>query len=512
MELAYLRHWLLARPRLARPGTPFWGVVASQRPEKLAEQLILLGQGAPFEEDIDPDQLRLQAFSNLAAGARGLVFPSHRPLAIDTGPAALRTDALKLLNLELKLFDPWVAAGTLAEELAAEDGSVQVSVLTTDRSRLLMVTQHSPAQQYVLGPPPRSTLAVTVPGMSMADRAYQVSLAGIKQLRVAHASTGAKLAIDDAGYVTTVVLTQDPLAMHHLNRTLAEIRSEAARLKYDIAIRRLGRTIEIDGELTAAGRPLASSAAWLQAAQQQLQQAGRLLEANDLDSVHGFVSKAEREIAKVRRGHWEQSAAPFPAPSASPCIAQFSTLPLHWQVARRLQAGRWTGNVQAAGDMESLDQMLQTGWRQQRQLPAGVAGDVSLSLQDPRSGRSALRMQAWVADNRQAPQVVERPLVWITSSPVPVRQGQIARIHGWANVPKQLAGGDDGLLVFDSAGGAELGDRIRLTRGWREFTLYRAIPQNGDLAVTFALTGYGEASVDDLSITLLDPDPIRPVP
>jgi hypothetical protein len=64
-------------------------------------------------------------------------------------------------------------------------------------------------------------------------------------------------------------------------------------------------------------------------------------------------------------------------------------------------------------------------------------------------------------------------------------------------------------VVFDSAGGWELGDRIRQTRGWRELTLYRAVPQNGELTVTFALSGLGEARVDDLAVSVLDPEPLR---
>jgi hypothetical protein len=123
---------------------------------------------------------------------------------------------------------------------------------------------------------------------------------------------------------------------------------------------------------------------------------------------------------------------------------------------------------------------------------------------------AALRLQAWATDSKRSPQALERPPVWVTSSPIPARQGQLARIHGWVNVPRRLAASSDGLLVFDSCGGSDLGDRIRLTQGWREFTLYRAVPQTGDLTVTFALTGFGEASVDDLAVSLLDPEPIKP--
>jgi len=298
--------------------------------------------------------------------------------------------------------------------------------------------------------------------------------------------------------------------MHHLNRTLAEFRQEAARLRYDVTLRRMIQTVEIDQQLALAGQPLAPAAAWLREAQGHLEQAQRLLESSDLDRSHEATTKAERLLAQVRRGHWEQSAAGFPSPAASPCIAQFTTLPLHWTSADRIRRGQWGPNLQRAGDMESLDQMLKAGWQQQRQAPPGVESDVSLSLQDPRAGRSALRMRAWAADPKAAPHAIERPLVWVTSSPVPVRQGQLVRIHGWVHVPQRLTASNEGLLVFDSLGGSDLGDRIRLTQGWRELTLYRAVPQSGDLTVTFALTGLGEASLDDLSISLLDPEPIRP--
>jgi hypothetical protein len=106
----------------------------------------------------------------------------------------------------------------------------------------------------------------------------------------------------------------------------------------------------------------------------------------------------------------------------------------------------------------------------------------------------------------------DRPLVWVVSAPVPVRQGQIVQVQGWVQVPQPLVGTSEGLVVFDSLSGWELGERVRLTRGWRPFTLYRAVPSSGELRVTIALTGVGEAWLDDLRVSLLDPEPIRPRP
>ena len=511
-ELSELRQWSLVRSRLARPGTLMLASVQAQRLPRLGEQLVLFGRGAAWQEDCDPEQLRLQALQAIAAGARGSVVHTEQPLAIDTGAAAMRTDALRLLNMELKLLEPWVAAANVTEELAAGDGVVQVSILAAERSRLLVVTQHGSAGQFVLGPPPRNSLVVMAPGIGTTDQAFLVSLAGVKPLKITRSGTGARIVIDDAPHAAAIAITQDPLAIHHLRTVLAEHRGDAGRLRHDLTSRRLAQTAEIDRQLAELGHPLAQASDWLSKAQASLEQARQMLEKNDFENADVATRKAEQWLARVRRGHWEQTAAAFPSPAASPCIAQFTTLPLHWAVAERMGRGQWGPNVQAAGDMESLDQMLKAGWRQQRPPADRIGADVSLSLSDPRAGRSALRLQTWAADPKAGAAPQERPPLWITSSPVPVRQGQLVRIRGWVNVPRRMPGPGEGLLIFDSVGGPDLGDYVRATQGWRQFTLYRAVPASGDLSVTFSLNGLGEASIDDLSVSLLDADPIRQVP
>ena len=113
-----------------------------------------------------------------------------------------------------------------------------------------------------------------------------------------------------------------------------------------------------------------------------------------------------------------------------------------------------------------------------------------------RLGLSQSRLAAMTGLSRASVNALESGTTDLGVATAVVREhllGQIARIHAWVHVPKRLAGTDDGLLVFDSVAGPELGDRVQLTQGWRELTLYRAVPKSGDLTVTFALTGLGAA-------------------
>jgi hypothetical protein len=98
------------------------------------------------------------------------------------------------------------------------------------------------------------------------------------------------------------------------------------------------------------------------------------------------------------------------------------------------------------------------------------------------------------------PAQIESPPLWITSPPVAVQAGELLRIQGWVHVPRPITGSVDGLLIVDSLGGEALAGRIDKTPRWQQFTLYRVAPQAGPVTVTFALTGIGEAWLDDVTI------------
>jgi hypothetical protein len=508
-ELAAWRWWLDSRSRLTRPGTPFWAAMPTHLSLALREQVIQMGQPAPWNEDLDWAEMRLLVYSALAAGAKGFVFQSQVPLHTDSNAGAHRVHLLKLLNYELLLLEPWGAGGASAEPIDTGNPLVQAAVVPTERSRLVLITRHMPAQQFAAGPPDGRPVSIVVPGVPISDRAYRVTLAGPRELKAKTTSGGLRITIDDPDVAEAVVITQDPLVLHHFHRVLGEGKHEIARLRYALADRRWTTTSDIDQELTRLGHPLAGAEALLREARGHLDLAQRAHESGDWMTLHAAAARCERALAKVRRGHWQQAAGAFPSPASSPCIARYEMLPAHFAFAGRMRSRPWGPNVLSAGDMESLQRLLESGWKQHRALPQGMQADVGLSLLSPHSGRSALRIFAGPLTPQGGPAEIERPPLWITTAPVPVRQGQLVRIHGWVQVPRRLAASAEGLLIFDSLTGPELGERIQLTQGWREFSLYRAVPDNGELTITFSLTGLGEAWLDDVSVSLIDPDPIR---
>lgn len=530
IELDELGDWLRARQGMARPGTPVWVSLASAPSQELQAQLEAIagglretpgqaGAAAGGAGDSGPDnrgagdisamdgamdggaidvrQLRLVALRAAAAGARGVCFRSSSRML--DGDA--RSQALSLVNLDLSLIEPWSAAGEFAAEIPASDPSARVTVMSTDRSQLLVATPVARGQQYELPPPAKGDVSFVVAGAPRSSRAYLVTPTGLVWLRDARrVAGGLRVAVPAPGPVRMVVLTENPLVLNHLSRRLAESNQSAAAALRQIALARLTAVETIDRQLTAQGRVQTEALTWLTEARASLRTCEQLLDAADYGASQQHAELALSSLARIRHSRWLQAASAFATPVASPCCTSFDALPLHWRLASRLKSQAWGENVLPAGGFEDLSALEAAGWRHYRGADAGLATTVELAASAARQGASGLVLRATADDGQPA---VETPPLWITSAPVRVKAGQLVRISGWVKLPRPVTGASDGLLIFDSAGGLPLALRIREPGEWREFVFYRAAPADGELSVTLALSGAGEAWVDELAISLL---------
>jgi nucleoid-associated protein YgaU len=74
------------------------------------------------------------------------------------------------------------------------------------------------------------------------------------------------------------------------------------------------------------------------------------------------------------------------------------------------------------------------------------------------------------------------------------------KISTWIKLPVSPKASTDGALFYDSAGGEPLAVRLTNPTGWKQFTLYREVPDTGRINVTLAMTGIGAVYFDDVKI------------
>lgn len=503
LSLGGYGRWIEQRPSLARPGTPVWATIQTEPAIQVVDQWEAMGLGPPSSIAVEPEQLQSLCYQALASGARGLLFTSRSSLDLQNADTESRARALKHLNLQLDVIEPWIAAGTRSEDVESRRNDVRIAVLQTERAQLLIILRQPRGQQFTAAPVSQTPLSFIVPNTASSPQVCELTPAGLRPLAGRCVAGGVRVTLENAGRVSLLAVTQDDYAINHLTHSLAERKVELSTLQYEIAAAQLKLVESLHSQLGGQSQQPTAADEWLSHARSNLRHSELLLGASDHAAAQMFSERALNGVAQVRRIHWDRAISGFPSPVASPYCVNFASLPFHWEMAQRLQAApTWSANALPAGDFESLEHIRAAGWQNISRGSPKLRVAVELSPESPAGGRNSLSLTAWPTDGNEPPTAVESPPIEIISAPVQVRRGQLVRIHGWVRVPQPIEGSQDGLMVYDSLGGAALAERIPVTDGWREIVLYRAAPYDGNVSVTLALTGIGEASVDDLAITL----------
>ncbi len=506
--------WLRQRPQLARPGTPVWTVVTTQPPESLQAQWSLLSPRSALA-GFGPEQLRLMVYLSLLSGGRGLLFESFSPLDAGDPATRMRARSLELLNLELDVIEPWLAAGTLDAWVAGSRESAMAAVFRRDRADLLLPMWLPAGAQQVPGPPPDEPVSFVVPGVSQSKSVYvsQMVPGRLRPVRHKRATGGTRITLENLDLTTQVLFTQDALFRNSRGQKVRRIGHRAAQLRRQLAelerqaveatVQRLRRSGGEVFPFQPGGLP---PEFFLAAARQSLQTCDGHLASGDDSSAYLAAGASMRALQQLERTQWAPAAGSLASPVASPLAVHFPTLPDHWRLLRRVTQSPPGANRLAGGDFEDLSTWLHSGWDHFQHPIEGIYTEAVLAPEAARGGKLGLRLTASPIEPGQSPAQVETPPVWITSAPVQVEAGQWIAIGGWVRVEPPIRGSVDGLMIIDSLAGQPLAARYPRTDGWQQFVLYRVAPRSGPVTVTFALAGLGSAWIDDVTIRPLGPD------
>ncbi len=313
-----------------------------------------------------------------------------------------------------------------------------------------------------------------------------------------------------------VVFTQDSAVKANLTRRVDSVRIERVELARELAAMHLARVEDVYSRLAAKGHTPAESKAWLEGALTlfaagRAQADGQRRATSVLSTSH--ARQCEQLLRQIERGSWELTLKPVAAPLGTALGTSFDTLPEYWQFIGETGSATRGPNLLPAADFEDLQAALGSGWHyfqhpQPRtcniRQPALLTTTVTPTADAVHGGKSALRLEVAATNAEEPPLQVETAPMWLVSPPMPVEAGRVMLIHGWVNIPKRIVGSVDGLLILDSISGEPLAERILQTNGWQEFSLYRAAPRSGTMTVTFALSGMGEAFLDDVTVQWID--------
>jgi hypothetical protein len=458
------------------------------------------------------DQLRAATVAALSAGVRGIWFRSFARLDGQTEGTRRRARQLEAVNMELALIESWATEGQAIDAVADATTGVLATALKSRKGQLLLVSKPAAGAQYAaatldaVAASPSTQAAmhdgrVIVPGLPEDDRPYDLTPANLRSLPHRRTAGGTAVAIDEPAVARMILCTHDPSLLSNLGRAVGATRQRAAALAIELARADLA-------EAEAAARRLGADLRWVEAVRRSLVQAEQSHRSRDYATAYQSAQRAAATCTAARRVVWQRTASSLRSPATSPLATTIATLSDHWLLGQSLATLRPGENRLPAGEFEDLHEMQAAGWQHFRHAEDEVASDVELSPSAPDSdfskgGRSCLAMYARPPEPQRAARMLETAPVWIVSPPAAIEPGSIVRISGRVRVPRAITASVDGLLVFDSLGGEPLALRLDQTSAWQDFVLYRAALSHDKVTLTIALTGYGEAYVDRVSVEQL---------
>ena len=514
LELGDYLTWLRERGRLTRPGTPVLATLATEIDGRAARQAAALAGIGGRGLAVDPESLSLAALAAVAGGARGLLCTSSRRLDGDDSQSRARAAACRMLNLRLETLDAWAAAGRFAAAAQSSDPEVKAVLLEASRARMVVVYRSVQGAQIVARRyhgdlPAQTPLTLLLPGVPEAHRAWEVSAGGLKPLRQRRVAGGVSVVLDSFLTSTLILVSGDATVAAQTQERLRArqpLLLDASRAEAALSLAGAG---EMLSRLPAQALGRLPSGDMLRHASALAGDAEALVPTDPAAAIVGFQTAAA-VAGQVERLAWERGIVAAGSMVSDPLATSDATLAEHWRFIDALAAASPGPELLVGGAMERVDELAAAGWRHFVLAQKTIRSGVEIARPQPGQGSGCLVLRAEAVEAALAPAVVETPPVWITTPPVPVPSGKLLQIEARVWVPKPIRGSVDGLLVFDSLGGPALAERVAAAGGWRRLVLHRIAPDDGlgePLVITFALTGLGEARIDDVSVRVLERGP-----
>ena len=514
LELSNYLTWLQQRPRLARPGTPLLATLSTEIDSRTTLQAAMLSGTGNNGLPIDEESLLGAAFTAIAAGSRGILFSSARPLTGTDSESMTRAAAVQTVNLELETISAWGASGRFTADAETSDPEVRAMVIEASRSRVVLIWRSVQGGQIIAShyrgdiPRQEQPLNILIPGIPEAHRPWEITHSTLRPLQHRRVTGGVTMTLDNFHAAAVILISNDPSATAHVQELVRRNAPTAALLARSQAASAIARTRRLATELPPQALGHFPVTEMLAEAQQEAQYAESMI-AHDPTAAVKKLERSRAIAGQLERLFWERGVTATGSMVASPLTTSSATLSDHWRMIDALQSTNAGQNLLKGGSMEEINTLSRTGWQHFVRPTDQVKGSVELSTNTPAEGQRSLRISATAITPEEAPLVIETPPIWITTPPITAPEGTLLEIVAKVWVPNPIQGSVDGLLVFDSYGGPALAERVNKTDSWRRLVLYRIVPfaQSQEatespppLTVTFALTGLGSAQIDSVSV------------
>lgn len=480
--------------------------IMSMPPDSMLRQVDAIAEaiGAPSPDSFHWHAMWVQAMRSLEVTPRAILFRSTRAVSSGLPMDDQRSMALSYVNRMIAMIAPWVATGTLSPAPSVVGAPYRCTRLTIGGTEMLIMTTLVSRGDEVLAGDGESFDILLNPA-DAAKTVWRMTHFSAERISPESTPTGARLSIVSPDAVEIVVLSSDPSEGGRLAASAQRFARQAGLDRWQLAgdlVRRTRDNWAMANAMRAAERSAPTNLVTV--AEQTLSQAEPAYRAGDTDAT---LRMARRADAWALRSEWQLAEAlmpdwPMPT-SCPPIMLGASQIQASWRTL--MDDAGWGVNRLVTGTLDTPDLLGQNRWSFGQRLKDRATSELSHVRRGTYQGAGALRARVSPLADDPLPGGYEGTVIQIRSPAIRVAAGKAIRID---TMVRTLGFGSphQGLLVYDTLGGQEMGVLVRGNAGWVPVRLYRQATEETEVHVMFEVIGAGEATIDDVQLRLWEPN------
>lgn len=485
--------------------------VSSMPAESMVNQVEAIAGsiGAPRATGFRWHSMWLQVMRSLEVTPTAILYRSTRSLASGSPMDSQRSMALSYVNRMIAMIAPWVASSTPATPPGVVGAPYRCTRLTSDETDFLILTSVATRGCEVLAGDGESLEILLTPA-DAAKTVWRLTHFSAERLTPEITSTGARLQIVSPDVAEVVVLSSDPIVGGRLSLSAQRFARQASLDRWQLAGDLVARNHEnwITATTTrTSDRRVPSNL--VDVARRTLQDAEPLYRAGDTDAS---LRMARRADAWALRSEWQLAEALMPdwphPTSCPPMDSGAAEIQIFWRPLMGNEG--WGRNRLTSGNLDDPRLIGANRWNFGKRMSSRANSEVMHVNRGTYAGPGALRARVTPIAEDALPGGYEGTVIQIRSPAIVVPAGKAIRIDAMVRT-LGFSGPHQGLLVYDTLGGQEMGLLVRGRSDWTPVRLYRQSLADTEVNVMFELIGAGEATIDDVQLSLWEPK-IEPRP
>ena len=456
-----------------------------------------------------------QVAQSLEHSPRALIFRSHESLASGSIYAHQRSMALSYTNRLVAMLAPWIASARPASPYQVSGAAYRCGRLVNEVDEFLFLTSDQALGDQVLAGDGQSVEIILPPEMA-GRTAWRLTGFSAQRLEIQATSTGSRIELVSPDFAEVVVISQDASLGARLAQSAQRFAARAAADRWQLCGDHLRQIhSEWDHAVSSGATESIMPLDLLTAARRTLADAESVFRAGDSEAT---LHLARRADAWATRAGFQLSQALLPREGNGEPMRYVSSPPLDdgramlqtaWQPL--MQDAGWSQNLIVTGGLDQPSVLSPENWTFGQRKLARADSDAAWISRGYFAGRGAIKLSAAAHEGERLGGGYEGTIAILSSPPVPIESGQAIRIDAMIRTIG-FGGPHQGILVYDSLGGQEMGVLVRAASEWTPVRLYRQSTGEREVRVVFEVIGDGEAIIDEVSVKAWTPEPLPRLP